>query len=90
MKDRPELRQVLRIIEMEQIFDTLVALKKEGAFHPQQDFDQLELLNTLIGYYESPLWRQDYEADEEGLLPHKLKRGVLSQDGLYDFLTDLS
>lgn len=28
----------------------------------------------------------DYEADEAGLLPADLKRGVLSQDGIDDLL----
>ena len=28
----------------------------------------------------------DYEADERGELPAELKRSVLSQDGLFDFL----
>ena len=37
---------------------------------------------TLREYEESGQWLQDYEADERGELPHDLKRGVLSQDGL--------
>ena len=31
-------------------------------------------------------WQRDYEADERGLLPANLKRGVLGQDALYDLL----
>ena len=31
-------------------------------------------------------WRADYEADERGEIPPRVKRGVLSQDGLYDLL----
>lgn len=45
-------------------------------------------IEELIAYYESDLWREDFEADEAGLLPSDLKRGVLSQDGIYDLLTD--
>ena len=37
-------------------------------------------------YYTSGEWREDYEADERGELPPDLKRGVLSQDALYDLL----
>ena len=33
-------------------------------------------------------WREDYEADEVGTLPEDLKRGVLSQDALYDLLSE--
>ena len=31
---------------------------------------------------------KDFEADEEGKLPADLKRGVLSEDGIYNLLTD--
>ena len=43
-------------------------------------------LATLAKYQESKLWQEDYEADERGELPKDLKRGVLSQDALYDLL----
>ena len=33
---------------------------------------------------------KDYEADERGELPPDLKRGVLSQDALYDLLERLN
>ena len=39
-------------------------------------------VRLLDEYYTSGEWQEDYEADEEGLLPADLKRGVLSQDGL--------
>lgn len=45
-------------------------------------------IDELIKYYESDLWRQDYDADSMGLLPSDLKRGVLSQDGIYNLLSD--
>ena len=40
----------------------------------------------LRDYYENGQWLLDYEADERGELPGELKRGVLSQDGLWDLL----
>lgn len=43
-------------------------------------------IETLRAYMESGQWLADYEADERGELPVQLKRGVLSQDGLYDLL----
>ena len=43
----------------------------------------------LEEYYTSGEWREDYEADEAGLFPVDLKRGVLSQDGVYDLLEQL-
>lgn len=41
---------------------------------------------ALEEYLAGPEWREDYEADEAGELPASLKRGVLSQDGLYSLL----
>ena len=42
---------------------------------------------ALLDYYESGQWLKDYEADEQGQLPPTLKRGVLSQDGLWELLS---
>lgn len=48
-----------------------------------------EHYKALKEYMDSGLWLEDYEADERGELPPELKRGVLSQDGLYDLLQDI-
>ena len=45
-----------------------------------------ELLKALSEYYGSPVWRRDLASDETGLLPKNLKRGVLSEDGIYNLL----
>ena len=42
----------------------------------------------LQEYYDSELWMQDFEADEKGLLPKGLKRGVLSEDTVFDLITE--
>ena len=42
----------------------------------------------LSEYYGSTAWMRDYEADEAGKLPADLKRGVLSEDAVYDLLED--
>ena len=47
-----------------------------------------EALSLLDAYFRSGQWLEDYEADERGELPPDLKRGVLSQDALYDLLTE--
>ncbi len=39
-------------------------------------------------YYQSSLWRSDFEADEAGELPADLPRGVLSEDAIYNVLTE--
>ncbi len=46
-----------------------------------------EKIIELEAYYVSNTWRRDYEDDETGKLPTDLKRGVLSEDAVYDLLT---
>ena len=45
---------------------------------------------VLKEYMDSGQWRLDYEADEAGEIPASVKRGVLSEDGLYNLLEDLA
>ena len=45
-------------------------------------------LQKLRDYMESGQWKADFEADEAGLIPPGVKRGVLSEDGLYDLLLE--
>ena len=45
-----------------------------------------ENIQKLTNYYESPDWRSDFESDERGELPKGLKRGVLSEDGIYNLI----
>ena len=45
-------------------------------------------LAALNAYYGSDEWKNDFADDEAGLLPATLKRGVLSEDGLWNLLAD--
>ena len=47
-----------------------------------------KLAEELASYYGSDAWKRDLAADEAGLLPDELRRGVLSEDGLYDLLAE--
>ena len=67
---------IQEIREMEALFDRL----RQG---------QTEQLRQLTDYYEGGRWLRHYMLDEAGLLPKDLKRGVLSEDGVYHLLTDL-
>ena len=60
--------------------------KYERLFDEVRSAPDAEKLRLLEAYYTSGEWREDYEADERGELPSDLKRGVLSQDALYDLL----
>ncbi len=42
----------------------------------------LPALKELEAYYTSDDWKADFNADEQGLLPADLTRGVLSEDGI--------
>ena len=68
------LDSIERVEKYERLFDEAAA---------SHDLDKLRLLDA---YCTSGEWRDDYEADERGELPPELKRGVLSQDALYDLL----
>ena len=73
---------------MEQLFDfALEAMKK----HPMEIgmYEKTkEAITVLSEYYHSNDWKQDYADDEAGLLPENLKRGVLSEDGIWNLLSD--
>lgn len=68
------LNRIERVEKYERLFD------EATAYHDP------EKLCLLDAYYTSGEWREDYEADERGELPPDLKRGILSQDALYDLL----
>ncbi len=43
---------------------------------------------ALASYYGSNEWKQDFADDEAGRLPKNLKRGVLSEDGIWNLLEE--
>ena len=61
----------------------------KALLHAGGDPERLQrLLSELEAYYTSDAWKQDFASDEAGLLPEKLKRGVLSEDGIYNLLEE--
>ena len=48
--------------------------------------DFLSEIKKLETYYTSQQWKDDYAMDEAGIVPEKLKRGVLSQDGIWNMM----
>lgn len=60
-----------------QLDQVLTVLEKQGPDY-----------QALMDYYTSGQWQQDFLADEQHLLPAGLKRGVLSEDAVYDLLTE--
>jgi len=86
MKDNQQ--QLDRISMMEQHLRT--ATTAVNRVHAA--IDQLraarEAVAALNEYYGSDVWKQDLADDEAGLLPADLKRGVLSEDAIWNLLTD--
>jgi len=81
--------RVDRIKYMEQILNEAAdAVKAMETALDQYEAVQ-ERMGELIRYYESPQWMADFEADNAGLIPKDLKRGVLSEDGVYNLLEEL-
>lgn len=77
---------VERIKLMEDAFDQLQKAEAQDAAVIFVDASLKNLLQVLQQYYEGGEWLKDYELDEKGLLPQELKRGVLAQDEVYNFL----
>ena len=82
------MTQIERITQMEALLNKSeeVVKRLEAAL---EDFAELQPdIAALEAYYEGPDWRADFEADEAGLLPPDLKRGVLSEDAVWNLLED--
>ena len=77
--------QIARIGYYEGLLDEIAEeLKNKGN---RADLTALEpKIEELAAYYQSDLWKKDFADDEAGLLPKDLKRGVLSEDAVYDLL----
>ena len=82
--------QIERIKKMESYLDEAGAAITELA----EAMDRYEKVQSkyykLENYYGSTKWIDDFEADEAGKLPADLKRGVLSEDAVYNLITDHS
>ena len=81
-----KLLQIERIKWMEQRFNKVLATIKDGSAVSLRTIK--EDVAELSKYYGSELWKQDFAADEAGNLPSDLKRGVLSEDGIWNLLSN--
>ena len=81
-----KLLQIERIKWMEQRFNIVLAAIKDGDTKSLKTIK--EDIAELSKYYSSELWKLDFAADETGNLPPDLKRGVLSEDGIWNLLAD--
>ena len=82
------MKQIDRIAQMERCLD--VSEEAVQKLSDALDFYEAnqKSIRKLFDYYGSTLWMKDFEDDEAGKLPADLKRGVLSEDAVYDLIID--
>ena len=82
------MEQIERIRQMERQLDRAsLAVKKLEKTLRQYEQVQ-EDIQVLSNYYGSEEWKLDFTADEADLLPQNLKRGVLSEDAVWNLLEE--
>ena len=82
------MEQIERIKTMEQHLEraSQLVIQLSAAFDEYTEVQ--ESLRELEIYYSSNEWKQDFADDEAGLLPKDLKRGVISEDAIWNVLED--
>ena len=83
------MKQTERIMQMEQRLDRASQAVAQLTTALNQYEAVQDDIHQLSQYYDSDAWKHDFAADEAGLLPHDLKRGVLSEDAIWNLLTDI-
>ena len=78
-----------RIKFMEQLLDEIQEIYQNTPEIIADDLEVKEKIRKLENYLDSGQWLKDYKYDEAGKLPADIKRGVLSEDALYNLLTDV-
>ena len=71
---------------MENLLDYIIEARKEQHANQEKSTRIQKAIRILAEYYGSDEWKQDFADDEAGRLPKDLKRGVLSEDGLWNLL----
>ena len=81
---------IVRLQEMEDRYNR-VRKAVDAMYDAMEDYMQVqEDIHILDQYDESGQWLKDFEADERGEIPASVPRGILSEDALYNLLTDIS
>lgn len=80
---------ITRVKQMEQYMDEIQEVLRNRPEYIKENKVIKEKIQELEYYQASGQWLLDYECDERGELPVDLKRGVLSEDTLYNLLCDV-
>ena len=81
------MNQIERIRHMEKLLNFIIEARKEQHANQEKSARIQEAIRILAEYYGSDDWKRDFADDEAGLLPKDLKRGVLSEDGIWNVLS---
>ncbi len=81
--------QLDRVIYMENLYDRInEALESQD--NPVERLGQLqEEINELETYYLGSDWLEDFDAEKRDEFPKNLNRGILTEDAIYDLLSDI-
>ena len=80
--------QIKRIQEMEKLLNESQKVL-ENYDEALAEFKSVqEKIEKLEAYYTSKRWMKDFEDYEAGKIPKELPCGVLSEDAVYDLLTE--
>ena len=82
------MKQTERINGMEQLMERASSAVINFSAALDKFVEAQQAIAALNDYYGSDEWKQDFADDEAGLLPADLKRGVLSEDGIWNLLAD--
>lgn len=82
------MEQIKRIKRMERKLNRVSRAVKRLSAALDEYTGVQDDIRELEAYYGSEVWKQDFADDEKGLLPSNLKRGVLSEDAIWNVLTD--
>ena len=88
-EDNPQTEQITRIQQMERCLDRVSQAVMRLSAALDEYADVQDALRQLSDYYGSDAWKQDFAADSAGLQPPGLKRGVLSEDAVWNLLEDV-
>lgn len=81
----PLAERILRVQHMEEIFNSISKAINQTVTEAHRQ-KLRDALRKLEAYYTGGDWLSDYDADHARLFPTSLRRGVLSQDAIYDLL----
>ena len=83
------MEQIERIKAMEHCLDRVSQAVMRLSAALDEYAEAQDSLRQLSDYYGSDLWKHDFADDSAGRLPKDLKRGVLSEDAVWNLLEDV-